>query len=190
MKSHSLLLATAIAAIAATGAQAQGWNISVMGGSTWSPRLTLGAAPRDVDNGFNGGGRLGYDLDGWTGLSGLSADADIFYTQSDYTGRQSRLSSLSFMGDLIYRVDLGLPVGVYGGAGVGGVRTMVNNLTVDSGSTVFAWQALGGIDYQISPETSMFAEYRYQDAHNANVGTLNNVGYRSNNVSVGLKFDL
>jgi opacity protein-like surface antigen len=191
MKTRSLLLVSAIAILTATGAQAQGWNFSIMGGSTWSPNLPEGAGPlRAVDNGFNAGGRLGYDLDDWTGFSGLSADLDTFYTQSDYTGRQSRLSSLSFMGDLIYHVDLGLPVGVYGGAGVGGVRTMLNTQQVDSGGTVFAWQALGGIDYHFSPDTTVFAEYRYQDAHDANVGTIPGVGYRSNNVSVGLKFAL
>src|ERR1700689_2022485 len=137
MKSRMMLLAVLLTGATVTGAQAQGWNISVMGGETWSPHLSVGGVPSAVDNGFNAGGRLGYDLDSLTGLSGLSTAADIFYTQSDYRhAGEGRLSSLSFMGDLIYRVDLGLPVGVYGGAGVGGVRTMVNNLTTDSGSTV------------------------------------------------------
>jgi hypothetical protein len=38
--------------------------------------------------------------------------------------------------------------------------------------------------------TSMFAEYRYQNAHNANVDSIRNVGNTSNNLSVGVKFNL
>jgi opacity protein-like surface antigen len=191
MLTRSLLLASALAVITATASQAQGWNISLMGGETFDPHLSAGATSLNMNDGFNAGGRLGYDLDDWTGISGLTLATDIFYTQSHYSGTPSaRLATLSFMGDLIYRVDLGLPVGVYGGAGVGGVRDMVNSNTVDNSSTVFAWQALGGIDYQIMPDTKMFAEYRYQNAHDANVAPLNHVGYTSNNVSVGLKLDL
>ncbi|HWD29524.1 MAG TPA: outer membrane beta-barrel protein [Rhizomicrobium sp.] len=197
MLSRSLLLASVFAATSivatATAAQADdwdGWNISLMGGQTYSPHLSVGGAPAKVDNGFNAGGRLGYDLGDWTGVRGLELATDIFYTQSDYGVRQARLSSLSFMGDVIYHVDLGLPVGVYGGAGVGGVRTMINNPTVDSGGTVFAWQALGGVDYQLTPESKLFAEYRYQNAHDANVGSVHGVGYTSNNVSAGIKIDL
>ena len=191
MLSRSLLLATAFAAISATAAQAQGWNISFMGGTTYSPHLAVGATTFKMDDGFNAGARLGYDLDDWTHVSGLTLATDVFYTQSHYTGHLSRLSTLSVMEDLIYHVDLGLPVGVYGGAGVGGVRTMVSaNVPISDGGTVFAWQALGGVDYQLTPESKLFAEYRYQDAHDANVAPLTGVGYKSNNVSVGVKIDL
>jgi opacity protein-like surface antigen len=190
MFSRSILLAAALAAVSATAAQAEGWNLSLMGGSTWSPALSVGAANHPMDEGFNAGGRLGYDLDSWTGISGLTLASDVFYTQSDYSNTQTRLSSLTFMGDLIYRVDLGLPVGVYGGAGAGAVRTMVSGPTIDNSGTVFAWQALGGIDYRITPESKLFAEYRYQDAHDANLAPLTGVGYKSNNVSVGVKIDL
>ncbi len=185
-----LLLVAVAATLVGTAAQAEGWNASILGGQVWSPHLSVGGVPQKVDQGFNAGGRLGYDLDSWTGLSGLSADADLFYTQSDYSGTQARLSSLSMMGDLIYRVDLGLPVGVYGGGGVGAVRVMVDSNNVHGSSTVFAWQALGGVDYQFTPEAKLFAEYRYQNAHNANIAPLTGVGYTSNNASVGLKFDL
>ena len=191
MFTRSLMFASALAVITATAAQAQGWNISLMGGETYSPRLAVGATTFKVDNGFNAGGRLGYDLDDWTGVSGLTLATDVFYTQSHYTGHVSGISTVSVMEDLIYHVDLGLPVGVYGGAGVGGVRTMVSaNAPISDGGTVFAWQALGGVDYRLTPESKLFVEYRYQDAHDANVAPLTGVGYKSNNVSVGVKLDL
>lgn len=184
------LTAACIAALCTTAAQAQGWHASVLGGGTWSPHITLGGPPQMLDSGFNAGGRIGYDLDDWTGISGLSLDGDLFYTQSHLSGTQSRESSLSFMGDLVYRLNLDDNFGVYGGGGVGAVRTMLATPSIDDGSTVFGWQALGGVDFRFTPETTMFVEYRYQEAHHANIAPFTGVGDRSNNVSVGLKFDL
>lgn len=189
MNFRSLLVAVA-ATLVGTAAQAEGWNASVLGGSTWSPHLSVGGVPNAMDNGFNAGGRIGYDWGDELYVPNLSTDLDVFYTQSHFTGTSARLSSLSFMGDLIYHVDLGLPVGIYGGAGAGAVRTTVDTNAFSSGSTVFGWQALGGVDYRFSPEAKLFAEYRYLNAHDANVGPLRGVGDTSNNVSVGVKFDL
>ncbi len=186
-----LVFAVSLAALCGTaGAHAEGWTASVLGGSTWSPHLSVGGVPNAVDNGFNAGGRLGYDWGDELYVPNLSTDLDLFYTQSHFTGTQARLSSLSIMGNLIYHVDLNLPVGVYGGAGAGAVRTMVDSSLVDDGSTVFGWQAIGGVDYQFTPEAKLFAEYRYLNAHDANIGPYHGVGDTSNNVSVGLKFDL
>ncbi|MEJ0041313.1 MAG: hypothetical protein WDM81_03485 [Rhizomicrobium sp.] len=114
-----------------------------------------------------------------------------FYTQSDYSDLRPRLSSLSMMGDLIYRVDLGLPVGVYGGAGRRrGARHDRFPPIRRAAAPCSPGRRWGGVDYRFSPETTLFAEYRYQNAHDANVVPLTGVGYTSNNVSVGLKFDM
>lgn len=37
---------------------------------------------------------------------------------------------------------------------------------------------------------ALFTEYRYQNAHDANIGALTGVGNTSNNISVGMKFSL
>ncbi len=37
---------------------------------------------------------------------------------------------------------------------------------------------------------SLFTEYRYQNAHDANIGGLRGIGNTSNNASVGVKFNL
>lgn len=189
---YRLLTAASFAALlCATSANAQGWHISALGGGVWAPHTTLSGTPQALDSGFNAGGRVGYDLDDWFGMSGLSFDADLFYTQSHFSGvPNGRLSSLSFMGDLIYRVPLSDSFGLYAGGGVGAVRIMLNTPGVDDGSTVFGWQGLGGVDFQFTPETRFFVEYRYQEAHDANIAGITGVGNHSNNVSVGLKFDL
>ena len=58
------------------------------------------------------------------------------------------------------------------------------------GSTVLGWQALGGVEYRASEQASLFAEYRYQNAHNVNAGGLTQVGNTSNNLSFGVKWHL
>jgi opacity protein-like surface antigen len=196
MKTRLLLSAAALAAIlSATGASAQGWYISVLGGPSWDPHVTQGASGGGFDTpGFNAGGRLGYSLDNLVPLSGFALETDIFYNQSHFGGTTSRESSLSYMGNLVYHVDTGWPIGIYGGAGAGAVRTGVDTPAFDADSTVFGWQAIGGIDYAFSPDQSLFAEYRYQNAHDANLplpaGGFGRVGNTSNNLSVGLKFSL
>ncbi len=58
------------------------------------------------------------------------------------------------------------------------------------GSTVLGWQALGGVEYRASDQASMFAEYRYQDAHDANAGRPDGISNTSNNLSFGVKCHL
>ena len=190
MKFRLLVSASFVAICATAAAHAEGWTASVLGGPSWSPHLSVGGVPNAIDDGFNVGGRVGYDWGDEFSVPNLSTDLDVFYTQSHFSGTLARQSSLSFMGDLIYHVDLGLPVGVYGGAGVGAVRTMVDSNSFSGGGTVFGWQGLGGIDYPFTPESKLFAEYRYLNAHDANVGPFKGVGNTSNNLSVGIKFDL
>lgn len=187
-----LLGAAAVAAVLTTSAaSADGMYASILGGGSWDPHLTLGAGKSDLNSGFNAGARIGYGFDDMVGLSGFSVEADAFYNQQDYKASRARLSSLSYMGNLIYHLDTRTPFGVYGGGGIGAVRTMVDNVGYSGSGTTLGWQALGGVDYQIMPAAKMFAEYRYQNAHNAHIGfAATEVGNTSNNVSVGLKFAL
>ena len=55
---------------------------------------------------------------------------------------------------------------------------------------MLGWQALGGVEYRASEWASLFAEYRYQNAHNVNAGGLTQIGNTSNNLSVGVKWHL
>jgi opacity protein-like surface antigen len=190
MKFRLLTIALAAATLTATSAGAQGWNASILGGPSWSPDLSINGTRAAMDSGYNVGGRLGYDIGDDYGFAGLTLATDVFYNQAHYQGTASDFSSLSFMGDALYHFDFGQPFGIYGGGGLGAVRTAVDTPTVSDSGTVFGWQAIAGVDYRFTPQTSMFAEYRYLNAHDANVGPFANVGNTSNNMSVGLKFDL
>lgn len=95
------------------------------------------------------------------------------------------------MANLIYHLPTNSPFEIYGGAGIGAVQTNFdNNAGNHGGSTVLGWQALGGLDYRVSEQASLFAEYRYQNAHNVNAGGLTQIGNTSNNMSVGVKWRL
>ena len=73
---------------------------------------------------------------------------------------------------------------------MGAVNTNYESPTAGGSGTEFGWQAIGGVEYKFSPQTSLFTEYRYQNAHDANIGALTGVGNTSNNISVGMKFSL
>lgn len=190
MKSYVAALAAVL--ICGTAAQAQTDNYrfhaSVLGGWTSHPDLTYGAARPGVDNSFNAGARAGVNLNGVVPWNGFSLDADYFYHQGDFQapGAGTRLSSHSFMGNLMYHAPMAERWGIYGGAGLGAVNTSVSG-AANGTSTVFGWQALGGVEYAVRDNTTLFAEYRYQNAHNANVAGVGQVGNTSNNLSMGVK---
>lgn len=139
-----------------------------------------------MDNGYNAGARIGTDLGM---LPGFSVDADYFYNQASFQNTGAKLNSSSFMGDLTYHIPLDWPVSFYGGAGAGLVNDDLSG-SLHGGSAVFGWQALGGAEYRLNDMATMFAEYRYQNTHDANLGATTGVGNTSNNVSLGVKFNL
>ena len=172
----------------ANAQDAQNGFVSIMGGPTFAPALSVNGSKAGTETGFNGGVRLGYGLDDW-GMSGFTIDADTFFDQSHFTNTYARLRSASFMGDLMYHYNTDSPFGIYGGAGLGAINTNYESPTVGGSGTVLGWQLIGGVDYKFNPETSFFTEYRYQNAHDANAG-LPGVGNTSNNLSVGVRFKL
>jgi len=189
MRKHFAVLAALL--LSGTAVQAQTgtpFHASILGGWSSHPALTTGTARSPVNDGFNLGARAGVKLDAV--MPGLSADLDYFYNSGDFQGAATgaRLNSTSLMGNLTYRVPVQDRWGLYGGAGLGLVHTNLSG-NVHGGSSVLGWQALGGVDYAMDDRTSLFVEYRYQNAHNVNVPAVGQVGNTSSNVSTGIKFD-
>lgn len=164
-------------------------NFSVLGGWSSHPALSIGGGHSNVEDGYNVGARIGYDLSNTLPLEGLSLNADYFYNQADYSHSGAQLGSSSFMGDLIYHLPSSTPLNFYGGAGIGAVHDNLDGVLHGS-ATVFGWQLLAGAEYQYSPTTAVFIEYRYQNAHDANTNLVQGIGNTSNNLSMGLKFNL
>jgi opacity protein-like surface antigen len=165
--------------------------VSILGGPTFAPGLNVNGTKNGMDTGFNVGARFGHYLNDWN-LPNFSVEADGLFSQSNYSGfPNARLQSSSYMGNLIYHLPTDSPFEVYGGAGLGAVNTNIDNgVGNHGGSTVLGWQALGGIEYRASEWASLFAEYRYQNAHNVNAGGLTQVGNTGNNLSFGVKWHL
>ena len=187
----ALLLGTILGVGAASAQSLDNAYVSVLGGPTFAPGLRVGNTKNDMDTGFNVGARAGYYLKDWN-LPNLSVEADFLLNQSDYSRTtNARLQSSSYMGNLIYHIPTDSPFEIYGGAGLGAVNTNIDNgVGNHGGSTVLGWQALGGVEYRASEWASLFAEYRYQNAHNVNAGGLTQIGNTSNNLSVGVKWHL
>ena len=190
------VVASAAAMLLATGvapnlAMADSY-VSILGGPTFAPGLNVNGAKLNMDTGFNAGARYGYYLNDWN-LPNVSVEADGLFSQSKYSNLgDARIQSSSYMGNVIYHMPFrDTPFSIYGGAGIGAIQTNFDNAAgIHGGSTVLGWQALGGLEYRASEDASLFAEYRYQIAHNVNVGGLSNIGNTSNNLSVGVKWHL
>jgi opacity protein-like surface antigen len=165
--------------------------VSVLGGPTFAPGLNVNGTKNDMDTGFNIGARAGYYLSDWN-LPNLSVEADWMLNQSDYShASNARLQSNSYMANVIYHLPTESAFEFYGGAGLGAVDTNIDNgFGNHGGSTVLGWQALGGLEYRVSDQASLFAEYRYQNAHNVNAGGLTQISNTSNNLSFGVKWRL
>lgn len=184
----ALLLGTSVLGVGAARADSY---ISVLGGPQFDPSLNVGGTTHGMDTGFNVGARYGYYLNDWN-LPNVSLEADGLFSQSTYSGvNNARLQSSSYMGNAIYHIPTGSPFEFYGGAGLGLVNTNIDNgVGNHGGSAVLGWQALGGVEYRASDQASIFAEYRYQNAHDVNTGGLTQVGNTSNNLSFGVKWHL
>ena len=188
---RNVILASAAALLLGiTGAEADTY-VSVLGGPTFAPGLNVNGTKRGMDTGFNVGARVGTSLDRWD-LPNLSVEADGLFSQSTYkAGNNARLQSSSYMGNVIYHLPTDSPFELYGGAGLGLVSTNIDNGLGNHGSSdVLGWQMLGGVEYRASEQASLFAEYRYQNAHNVNAGGLTGISNTSNNLSFGVKWHL
>ncbi len=186
------VVASAAALLLATGVAQADSYVSLLGGPTFAPGLNVNGTKLGMDTGFNVGARYGYYLKDWN-LPNISLEADGLFSQSKYSGLgDARIQSSSYMGNVIYHLPLDAsPFSLYGGAGIGAIQTNFDNAAgTHGGSTVLGWQALGGVDYRASEDASLFIEYRYQNAHNVNVGALRNIGNTSNNLSVGVKWHM
>ena len=187
----NLLVASAAALLLGTFAAQADTYVSVLGGPTWAPDLNVGGAKNGMDTGYNLGARVGTSLDRW-GLPNLSLEADGLFSESTFAANDAgRIQSSSYMGNAIYHIPTDSPLSFYGGAGLGLVHTNIDdNAGHHGGGDVLGWQVLGGVDYRLNDMTGLFAEYRYQNAHDVNAGGLTNVGNTSNNLSVGVKWHL
>jgi OOP family OmpA-OmpF porin len=126
------------------------------------------------DDGFNVGGRAGFQWGPWR------LEGELSYRKNDThnlqqqvpRNRQGRFAgaerhSLAEMVNLIYDLHLGLgwPVTPHVGGGIGAAEVTRNLSNIFGGThdtvTVFAYQAIGGFRYMALPSLAFDIDYRY-----------------------------
>jgi opacity protein-like surface antigen len=173
---------------APTPVAASGWYFSGFGGANWMENTSfdvdLGAGVAAItnkyDTGFVVGGAFGYDFGQAMGPLGMRLEGELSYRDNDVdthvlggvdlAGSAGSTSALAGMANVLFDFNTGGPFSFYGGGGVG-----VANVEFDSHSaggttvlndddTVFAWQAIAGVGFEVSPGWVLDVQYRYFNA--------------------------
>jgi len=118
----------------------------------------------DFDPGFAVGGAIGYKSGNHFRIEG-----EVAFRTNEVKGSNSILSqdvsALSLMGNAYFDFNFNSPLKPYIGAGVGfaDVRSTIKILGVkfSENDTVFAYQLMAGLGYEISPKTTLTLGYRY-----------------------------
>jgi opacity protein-like surface antigen len=213
MKIWPVLLLCALTA--ASPAFAEGFYVGVHGGGVFLPE-----ADTDVTN--TGQPTIAAELErdpGW--LAGAAAGYVWpvgFALEGEVTYRENRLDKIALLGmelgldgdehsyaalaNAYYRFDTGGSFTPYFGAGVGAAVLTLdaeaeNGGTFDDSETVFAYQAMAGVDYAITQHLAFGVEYRYfatakaelSDSQAGNTTDLD-TEYRAHNVLARLIYRL
>ncbi len=87
---------------------------------------------------------------------------------------QGDVQTVFVMANVFYDLDTGGPLKPYIGGGVGVGFVDVNyapsaTTIIDDNSTEFAWQAMAGVAYEVSPSTDLYVGYRYRNTSDVTV---------------------
>lgn len=188
MKRASLAAAIALAAIAggagAASAQAFGaggeFYLKGFGGATWLSSFDTNLRVR----GTRTGDRLDFNYDtgytlgvavGYTFTPNFALEVEYAYRNADLTGTAKNPpdrertsgdgSANAFMFNALYLfpgMGEGGQVTPYLGGGIGGANVKMDAFGRNwDADTLFAYQLIGGVGYQVNPNVSLFAEARW-----------------------------
>lgn len=168
-------LAGAALLLAASAANAQstgGYYISGEGGASFLPYLhlndtTTGQQHEHFDNGYALGGAFGYDFG-----NGQRVELDSLYTHSalksiDGVSAQGHLHATSLMANAQMDLVQDSPITPYIGAGLGAENIGGHVGDYEGHQWKPAYQAEAGLRDDVSPEFSLFGEYRFSQAEAA-----------------------
>src|SRR6516225_8841768 len=158
-----------------SGAWAQ-YYIGAQAGWTGLPYQTdtiegLGPVPVQFNAGFNVGGRGGYQLGPWRFEEEYSYHrnnvAEYDAVGGSTNGVSGNRHSNSVMTNVLYDLATGWPVTPHIGVGIGamnvfdGLKVASRGLVFNDSSWQFAYQAIGGLRYDINPVLTLDLDYRY-----------------------------
>ncbi|MCF8531922.1 MAG: OmpA family protein, partial [Reyranella sp.] len=165
----------------------EGFYIGAGGGATWALSSNPGVT---TYTGWLAGGKIGYDFIGprvdlEVGYGEIGNN--VFFPGSAVSGRTGQLN---VMGNVYYDFMAQERFNPYVGAGLG-VAFVDSNSSL--GSTVFAWQAMAGVKYNIDSSWSVGLEGRYMGTTNPSINTPTGTIYSQNHTisalaGIGFKF--
>ncbi len=212
------LLAGATALASLTGlAQAgdgAGWYAGVEAGVNWVDDIDqLEAYPGglkvnqnfELDNGWGLLGTVGRKFAG-----GWRAEVEVGYRENEgglFTGTlgtsfapDATSSEFTLMANVVYDLMLGQGTSLSLGAGLGADRAHTTSKTAgfDDSDWSFAYQGIVGVNFDISPNMQMFANFRYlaidgHDYYDASLpafGTLHQDDITKETLTLGIRFAL
>lgn len=202
-------LVASVALFLSAGAMAAepNWYVGGAGGATWFEPSDSDANGNSYENRFDTGyvfsGAIGREFgnglraEGEVGYRNASVDTITPNSGSEFNGEGS-MSALSLMANGLYDFDVGMKIKPYIGAGIGFARVSANDIKlngsqlVDDSDVVFAYQAIGGLGYDLTRDWTAFAEYRYfatlDPTFNATGGGDYDSQFMSHNALVGVRY--
>ena len=183
----TFVMGAAATLLAAPLALAQSGDIYIEGAAGYAFEGDYGYNGLDftVEGDWSGGVALGItDL-----IGDFDVELDIYSTSRGYEGYSTSLDSLSVMVNGLYDFDMGdSPITPYVGLGIGQVKVEYDGANqfpaFSDEEWVFGWQAMAGGRWQANEQFSLFAEWRYQSAEDADLAGLP-VEYGSHNLLLG-----
>ncbi len=178
-RSLSLVCAGSLLCLASLAHADEGWYVRGQGGASLLTSSELDdptgiLAALDTDINFD----IGYDLSGALGYHwGLfRVEGEMTYAESDIdevevlgieVNGSGDVNSLGFMANVFKDFEISDVWQVNLGGGIGYAIVSINDASVmgiplaDDDDSVFAYQLGTGIDYQMSPATTLSLDYRY-----------------------------
>ena len=194
-----------------------GWYFSAFGGANWADDTRfdteLGVISNRYDTGFVVGGAFGYDFGQAMGPLGVRLEGEVSYRNNDIDrhvlgggrlpGSVGSTSALAGMANVLFDFNTGGPVSFYGGGGLGAANVEFDghgaaaaNPVMNDDDTVFAWQAIAGVGFDVAPGWVIDVQYRYFDASDVSLRSFplpdlrrgSSIDYRSHAVTAGLRW--
>jgi opacity protein-like surface antigen len=150
-----------------------------------------GSDTAEFDTGYLIGGAFGYAWEqGWRGELALD-----YRTNDIDSGKvDGDMSSLAGMVNGYYQLPIDFPVKPYVGVGIGvanvDVDASASGMNANDDDTVFAYQAMAGITYEINPAVAIGAGYVYFATEDPSFDTSSGSGFDSEYASHSFMFQL
>ncbi|WP_216665540.1 outer membrane protein [Pseudoruegeria sp. HB172150] len=176
--------------VQAGAASAEGWAVEGYGGVRFEGNLGYGAMDFDTDQGTMFGARVLYTPND----SNLSFGAEYNRSQAEYTGYDSSVNSQAILAVGRYTFPSNSPLSFYAGLGLGAIEVEYDGGSMfapySGSATTFGGQVSLGVSYDISERVSLLGEFIHQRAFDdVTIAGVNGIGYSSNNVVVGVRFE-